>query len=677
MRSARRQFFASSIWLGTLAAAAAALLTAMPGLAMPSGDIVQNPLDDLQLSEPTRNRIYEDLTPLTKEKDQREVETKETPPPESPETPQKEYGLKDPPSQTESEQANGGQVPSKGHPMSDGGKICPDGKYGWCGADIGCQTGCTPNPSYAQAPMDPPADVKDLGNGAMMDKLREPMNGLPMTNSQFAVLAGMAPQAGVDQALDPKGWRASMKQMQQTQTAQGSNQQAQCAESNTDCAFEMMGDTLINVANEGAATPASPNLPFKTYSQAIWMIQQMYKQCYLPMAILLLLPGAVLTQVKGLVSFMILGSQDEDAISPIAGITRGLMAIFLIPATQLIVSYVIDIGNSLTYAVKDHINIAQVTAWAQEQTFNPPCTNNENCIKKIPDTGIPAAFRGKLASASEKTTIFERQSYLTTNLQNVFNTINNMISQGLAILNGFQIILMCYLFLIGPIAAAFFAWPSGVGRDLFKKTFSTWMDGVVVLALWKFWWCIVLLCMSVRLSSGNINVNDQFEMYIYTSFMALLLFVPFQPFDFRPGEIVGKVLEKAAQGGAGGAGGSGGGCGSGGSAGAGAQGGACASEGSGQSSAESGSSQPDGYAGITGFSGGGDSFVRNETNASSSQTANTTLASVNSNNTSYQTDAVSVAQPPRAAAPETSDKSNLTVAMSDVTPPPLADRMAA
>src|SRR5262249_52547516 len=158
-------------------------------------------------------------------------------------------------------------------------------------------------------------------------------------------------------------------------------------------------------------------------------------------------------------------------------------------------------------------------------------------------------------SASEKTTIFERQSYLTTNLQNVFNTINNMISQGLAILNGFQIILMCYLFLIGPIAAAFFAWPAGVGRDLFKKTFSTWMDGVVVLALWKFWWCIVLLCMSVRLSSGNINVNDQFEMYIYTSFMALLLFVPFQPFDFRPGEIVGKVLEKAAQGGAGGAGG--------------------------------------------------------------------------------------------------------------------------
>jgi len=35
--------------------------------------------------------------------------------------------------------------------------------------------------------------------------------------------------------------------------------------------------SLINVANEGAGTPTDPEAATKTHSQAIWMVQQIYK----------------------------------------------------------------------------------------------------------------------------------------------------------------------------------------------------------------------------------------------------------------------------------------------------------------------------------------------------------------------------------------------------------------
>jgi len=640
MRTARQPYalnmlLAAAVCCGVVAGALA--LTA-PARAAGSADPIADPVDQQQLSEPLRDMLYQKQHPLIQKKDRATVRTREQPPPEGSETPAS-FNLTDQKSGPQCLEAQGGQCPSKGHPMSDAGQILPDGRYAWCGPDIGCLTGCTPNPSYGQAPADPPANVQNLGNGPMMDKLREVMNGLPMTNSQFAVLSAMGPQAGVDQALDPKGWTAAMKQAQQTQTSEGANQQAQCAERNCSAAFSMMRDTLINVANEGSGTPTLGNVPFKTYSQAVWMVQQMYKQCFVPMAILLVLPGAILTQLKGLVAFSMLDTHDDDTLSPITGIIRAMMAIFLIPATQLIVSYVIDVGNSLTDSVKTYVQVEQIQNWACEQTFGTSPQNADNCIKNICDTGTPMPFRGKLADASEKSTVFERQSYTTTALQNIFNTINAAISEGLAILNGFQIVLMCYLFLMGPIAAAFFAWPSGIGRDTFRKCFNNWMDGVVVLALWKFWWCIVLLCMSVRLQTSAINPNDQFELYIYTAFMGLLLFVPFQPFDFKPGEIVSTILEKASKsGGAGGSGGgsgsgsgggsgsgSGGGCGGGGSTGGGDGGtGSCDSTAS--TSSPSVGSRLEGFAGKDG-SASSTSAAQSDTAASASSSSTVEAAS--------------------------------------------------
>jgi uncharacterized membrane protein YgcG len=109
---------------------------------------------------------------------------------------------------------------------------------------------------------------------------------------------------------------------------------------------------------------------------------------------------------------------------------------------------------------------------------------------------------------------------------------------------------------------------------LFRKVFSNWLDAVVICSLWRFWWNVVLICMTVRLQSGGVDPYSPTEVYYLVAFFALLLVMPFNPFDFRAGQLVAYILQKAegvagkvAQGGksaGGGGGGKGGGKGHGG-----------------------------------------------------------------------------------------------------------------
>jgi hypothetical protein len=117
----------------------------------------------------------------------------------------------------------------------------------------------------------------------------------------------------------------------------------------------------------------------------------------------------------------------------------------------------------------------------------------------------------------------------------------------LTILTGYQLVLVCYLMLLGPIAACFYAWPGGAG-SLFRNVFSQWLNALVVLVLWKFYWCVILAIMTQRLIQYNPDPNSPWEMMIFNCFLALLLFVPFQPFNFSPGEVAAAILDKASQG---------------------------------------------------------------------------------------------------------------------------------
>ena len=456
--------------------------------------------------------------------------------------------LPEQPDEKESEKAQ------KPYQLTDPGYCLPSGRYHW-ETKAGPRDGVVPNPTYPQSLGITPGHLEDSGYRGMIDQLEnlipDEAKGTPITNAEFATLAAAQAEAVSERINDAQELMMQNRAAQAAKQADAANNAAECAEGNCDTAMAQMLQYLLNVANEEAATPTTAQAPFKTYSQAVWMIQQMYKHCYIPMAILFLLPGAVITQAKSMVGMSVVNSRDEDTQTPFSGIMRATIAIFLIPATQLIVSYVIDVGNSVTYCVateiEKHGGLEAIEKWSHEQTYNTDARQNQNFVPKLDPTASNPTV-GKISGKSEQMARFENMTNLSTTMQQWFNTFNNILAQGLNILNGFQLIMMCYLFLLGPVAASFFAWPSGVGRDLFKKVFSNWLDGVVILALWKFWWCVCLLCMVLRLSTGAVqNPTDQYELFMYTAFMGILMFVPFNPFEFRPGEVVSHVLEKAQQ----------------------------------------------------------------------------------------------------------------------------------
>lgn len=352
-----------------------------------------------------------------------------------------------------------------------------------------------------------------------------PGTGAPASDYVLAAsILKAAVQAG--QALVapsyPSEQAAFQGKVMQSERASG-----QAAQNNFGASQLMVEQSLINVANENAGSPVASGGSTKTLPQAIWMVQQLYRAVFLPIAILLVLPGAVFTQVKGMVqtAFDHSSIPPEDTLSPFSGILRALIAIFLIPATQLVISYSIDIGNSLTYEVQNFIDNTTVTSWVGQQTVGtPPTTMPQQVNQEYAESGVQAMTGS------------------------IFNEVNMLLSYGMTVLIAYQIVMMAYLYLMGPISAAFFAWPSGIS-NLFKTIFDNWLAAVTNLALWRFWWCIILLAMSTRIhwltEIGQYNPQDPWEKAVYTSFMVMLTYVPFNPFDFRPGELVDTLLQKA------------------------------------------------------------------------------------------------------------------------------------
>lgn len=303
--------------------------------------------------------------------------------------------------------------------------------------------------------------------------------------------------------------------------------------------------SLVNVANENSGG---------TYARALRMIQAMWKTTFIPLAILLVLPGALITQLKGLVKFGIINdANDEDSASPFVGILRAFIAIFLIPATQLIVSYSIDIGNSMTDVVAQQVQLQDVATWADHQTSREQASN--------------PADQAKLDAQQSGRSAFKRAT---------FGFINSLFTNALVILLAYQTVMVCYLYLLGPIAAALFAWPTTTNA-LFKNIFSNWINGLISLSLWRFWWSLIILCMCIRIQwlkdLGEYNPNSPWEGVVYTAFVVMLTYIPFMAFEFKPGSMVSSLLDKAGQAGGAAGGANTAGNGSGGGAGAGGGGG--------------------------------------------------------------------------------------------------------
>lgn len=416
--------------------------------------------------------------------------------------------------------------------------------------------------------------------------------GLPMSDTQYQMISRENNQRMLELAGDPERmmWTATATAQQQASAA--SNSLAGVAEQSFGTAIDRIINadgtgTLINVANEGSVTGLSfsPGAADRAVGQAIYMVQRMYKQVFIPIAVLFLLPGAIITHAVGIVrrGFAIGGPETQN---PFDGIMRAIVAVFLIPGTQVIVSWSIDAGNSMTYSVRDWVDARAIADWAHQLSFNtslkdnamlPPrpqpgaSSGNANSSKAggvagsffaslgpignlinqaLGGLGLSITGEGLAVQQPETNTVQERQAFLSIMMQSGFNAMMFLASLTLTVLGAFQLVLMCYLFLLGPLAAAFYCWPQiGMASVMgstswFRGIFGSWVVGVIHLSLWRFLWMVVLAVMTQRLIYVGGSTGDlQWEVAMFTCFMGILLYAPSSFFDFSPNGAFGQASQ--------------------------------------------------------------------------------------------------------------------------------------
>src|SRR4029077_19737107 len=108
----------------------------------------------------------------------------------------------------------------------------------------------------------------------------------------------------------------------------------------------------------------------------------------------------------------------------------------------------------------------------------------------------------------------EQEKWLSKILQTALNGFMYFVSMALLVFGAYQVVLMCYLYLLGPITAAFFAWPSLTSNNrLFRTVFGNWLNAVITVSLWRFYWMVILALMTQRIiylmESGGGNMDLQ------------------------------------------------------------------------------------------------------------------------------------------------------------------------
>src|SRR5262249_55225292 len=208
--------------------------------------------------------------------------------------------------------------------------------------------------------------------------------GLPVSDTQFQIIQRLNDNMMLEQAFDPERQMWMENAMGAIKASSAANSAANLARNQAQGAIEFAQKFLPN---------------FTATAGNEWNVIR--DQLFMPMALLLLLPGAVLSQVRAIVAQ---GTSVLGDVSPFDGITRAIVAIFLIPATFLVVNYGIDVSNSIAHTIKDGYKNAfggdmySDAAYAQCRAFpiRKP-QDNRNSIPATPagtNSGQPGGQQG-------------------------------------------------------------------------------------------------------------------------------------------------------------------------------------------------------------------------------------------------------------------------------------------
>ncbi|MDR3614246.1 MAG: hypothetical protein P4L53_11840 [Candidatus Obscuribacterales bacterium] len=317
--------------------------------------------------------------------------------------------------------------------------------------------------------------------------------GFPVSDTQFQIIQRYNDNRMLEEMFDPERimWLTStIAGMQSTSAANGA---ANMTTNQSQSAIDFTKEYLTNFTAEAGNR---------------W--QTIRDQLFIPIAVLLLLPGAVLAQVKAIVSQ---SSPVLGETNPFEGIIRSIVAIFLIPGTFLVINYGIDVSNSITFTIADEYTrifgtdmyVDAQCAEARAFPINAP-QSNSNAMRgdETPATsndtsgwgpyealnlGLrkydPCAHIDVSNSPDEEVRDAKKIARLLTNGTNCTLTLmwNTLCA--------FQMAFLYYLWCMGPIAAALWVWP----LQKLRGALPSWIEGVITLCFWSLFWntCVLLL----------------------------------------------------------------------------------------------------------------------------------------------------------------------------------------
>lgn len=374
-----------------------------------------------------------------------------------------------------------------------------------------------------------------------------------ITNDSLFRILAQTSEMSVQRIFEPKETGPSAKAAGQAQALAAGNAAGEVARSESTNAIDYCGRFLKNFT-------VQPDSKWNTIRDTI----------FVPMAFLLLLPGAVLTQLRATIAA---ASPVTECAGPFEGLQRSLIAVFLIPGTYLVVNWSIDVSNSLQYSITSEYErlfgrdmyedamCAEIRAFAVRR----PSENDTSLLTPPVDqtprnhgqfSEFEAGFWGKLEDPCEhledvpatRDDASMPASAVATRVS--LNVLNAGITTVWIVLCAFQTAMFYYLFFVGPVMAALWVWPVKQMRDGFKN----WIEAVVTLCFWSLFWHTTVLLMACFK-----GVDDSGVMVMSALNFLATASVKYA-FDFTglvkaAGQEVAKIIEKGGTGGGGGAGG--------------------------------------------------------------------------------------------------------------------------
>lgn len=353
--------------------------------------------------------------------------------------------------------------------------------------------------------------------------------GYPVSDTQFQLIQRYDDNRLLEQLFDPEKLMWLSNAVGGIQATSVANSAANLARNQATTAIERMKQYLDN---------------FTVQPKNVW--NTIRDRLFVPMAILLLLPGAVLAQVKVIVQSgsPVLG----EAPNPFEGIIRSIVGLFFIFATYLVVNWGIDVGNSIAYTIQSeytrlfHSDMYKDAACAQARAFpiRPP-QSNENAMngsafgsgggdaytafEKLSidiTTADPCTEFSTAGGAGKEDRKDEYHPMLVATQRASINSANALLTGTWDVMSAFQLAYLLYLFCMGPIVAALWVWP----LQTFRGALGSWIEGVVVLCFWSLFWNTTILLMACFR-----GVNDTGTI-IMTALNVLANFAVKYAFDF-------------------------------------------------------------------------------------------------------------------------------------------------